>query len=41
MLAESEAIVDELSDDEVARYTAFLERAIELQARHTERVRSL
>lgn len=41
MLAESEALLAELSDEEMSRMTAFLERVIELQARHTERVRSL
>jgi DNA-binding MarR family transcriptional regulator len=41
MLAESPALLDELSDDDVARFTAFLEQVIELQQRHTERVRSL
>ncbi len=41
MLAESEVLVDDLTDAEIERFTEFLERAIELQARHTERVRSL
>jgi len=41
MLAESEALVADLTDAEIERFTGFLERAIELQARHTERVRSL
>ena len=39
MLAESQAIIDELSDEEIARFTEFMNRAIEIQARHTERVR--
>ena len=41
MLAESQAILDDLSDNEVARFTEFMKRAIEIQARHTERVRAL
>jgi DNA-binding MarR family transcriptional regulator len=41
MVAESQAIIDELSDDEIARFTEFMNRAIEIQARHTERVRAL
>jgi DNA-binding MarR family transcriptional regulator len=41
MLAESKAIVDDLSDSELARFTEFMNRAIEIQARHTERVRAL
>jgi hypothetical protein len=41
MLAESQAIIDDLSDSEIARFTEFMNRAIELQARHTERVRAL
>jgi DNA-binding MarR family transcriptional regulator len=41
MLAESQAIIDELSDSEIARFTEFMNRAIEIQARHTQRVRAL
>lgn len=41
MIAESQAIIDELSDSEIARFTEFMNRAIEIQARHTERVRGL
>ena len=41
MLAESQAIIDDLSDEEITRFTEFMNRVIELQARHTERVRQL
>jgi DNA-binding MarR family transcriptional regulator len=41
LVAESQAIIDELSDSEIARFTDFMNRAIELQSRHTERVRAL
>ena len=41
MLAESQAIIDDLSDEEITRFTEFMNRVIELQARHTERVRKL
>ena len=41
MIAESQAMIDELSDSEIARFTDFMNRAIEVQARHTERVRNL
>ena len=41
LVAESQAIIDDLSDSEIARFTEFMNRAIELQARHTERVRKL
>jgi DNA-binding MarR family transcriptional regulator len=41
MLKESQAIVDDLTDAELERFTEFLNRAIEIQARHTERVRAL
>lgn len=41
LVAESQAIIDDLSDREIARFTEFMNRAIELQARHTERVRAL
>ena len=39
MLAESQTIVDDLSDDEIARFTNFMNRAIEILGRHTERIR--
>jgi len=41
MVEESQSIIDELSDREIERFTEFLQRAMEIQARHTERVRSL
>ncbi|HEX5782879.1 MAG TPA: MarR family transcriptional regulator [Solirubrobacteraceae bacterium] len=41
MVAESQAIIDDLSDHELARFTEFMHRAMEIQARHTERVRRL
>jgi DNA-binding MarR family transcriptional regulator len=41
LVQESQALIDELSDSEIARFTDFLSRAIELQARHTGRVRAL
>ena len=41
MLAESGPIVADLSDREITRFTEFMNRVIELQARHTERVRQL
>jgi DNA-binding MarR family transcriptional regulator len=41
MVAESQAIIAELSDSEIARFTDFMNRAIEIQARHTDRVRRL
>jgi DNA-binding MarR family transcriptional regulator len=41
MLQESQALIDVLTDAELERFTGFLNRAIELQARHTERVRAL
>jgi DNA-binding MarR family transcriptional regulator len=41
MLEESQALIDDLTDSEIARFTEFMNRAIELQARHTERVRAL
>jgi hypothetical protein len=41
MVEESMAILDDYGDDELARFTEFLQRAIELQARHVERVRAL
>jgi DNA-binding MarR family transcriptional regulator len=41
MLKESQAILDDLTDAEIERFTEFLQRVIELQQRHTERVRAL
>jgi DNA-binding MarR family transcriptional regulator len=41
MLAESQAILDDLTDREIERFTEFLQRVIELQAKHTDRVRAL
>jgi DNA-binding MarR family transcriptional regulator len=41
MLGESRALIDDLSDSEITRFTEFMNRVIELQARHTERVRAL
>ena len=41
LVAESQAIIDDLTDEEIARFTEFMNRAIELQARHVERVRNL
>ena len=41
LLAESQPIVDDLTDSEITRFTEFMNRVIELQARHTERVRAL
>lgn len=41
MVDDSMAILDDYSDEELERFTEFLRRAIELQARHVERVRAL
>jgi|SoiMethySBSTD1v2_1073268.scaffolds.fasta_scaffold3012613_2 DNA-binding MarR family transcriptional regulator len=41
LLAESQPIVDDLTDSEITRFTEFMNRVIELQTRHTERVRAL
>jgi DNA-binding MarR family transcriptional regulator len=41
LLAESRPIIEELTDAEITRFTEFMNRVIELQARHTERVRAL
>jgi DNA-binding MarR family transcriptional regulator len=41
MVAESQALIAALTDAELERFTEFLHGAIELQARHTERVRGL
>jgi DNA-binding MarR family transcriptional regulator len=41
MLAESQPIVGDLTDSEITRFTEFMNRVIELQTRHTERIRAL
>jgi DNA-binding MarR family transcriptional regulator len=41
LLEESQPILDDLTDVEIERFTEFLRRVIELQQRHTERVREL
>jgi DNA-binding MarR family transcriptional regulator len=41
MLEEGQAIRDDFTDVELVRFTEFLQRVIELQQRHTERVRGL
>ena len=41
VVRESQALIDDLTDEEIARFTDFMHRAIALQARHTERVRAL
>jgi DNA-binding MarR family transcriptional regulator len=41
LVQESQALIDDLTDAELERFTGFLNRAIELQARHTARVRAL
>jgi DNA-binding MarR family transcriptional regulator len=38
-LEESQAILDDYSTEELARFTEFLQRVIDVQARHTERIR--
>jgi DNA-binding MarR family transcriptional regulator len=38
---ESQAILDDYSTEELERFTAFLRRVIEVQAKHTERIREL
>ena len=40
-ITESQAILDDYSTEELERFTRFLERVIEVQAKHTERVRNL
>jgi DNA-binding MarR family transcriptional regulator len=40
-IAESQAILDDYSTEELERFTAFLRRVIEVQAKHTERIRAL
>jgi DNA-binding MarR family transcriptional regulator len=40
-LAESQAILDDYSTDELERFTEFLRRVIEVQGKHTERIREL
>jgi DNA-binding MarR family transcriptional regulator len=41
MLYESQAIIADYSDTELERFTDFLHRAIELQSKHVDRLRSL
>ena len=41
MLEEGAAILDDFTGEELERFTEFLQRVIELQQRHTERVRAL
>jgi DNA-binding MarR family transcriptional regulator len=38
-LEESQAILDDYSTEELARFTAFLQRVIDVQAKHTDRIR--
>ena len=40
-LEESQAIVDDYSTEELERFTEFIQRVIDVQARHTERIREL
>jgi len=40
-ISESQAILDDYSTEELERFTAFLRRVIEVQAKHTERIREL
>jgi DNA-binding MarR family transcriptional regulator len=40
-LAESQSILDDYSTDELERFTEFLRRVIEVQGKHTERIREL
>ena len=40
-LEESQAIVDDYSTEELERFTEFIQRVIDVQAKHTERIRSL
>jgi DNA-binding MarR family transcriptional regulator len=40
-LDESSKIVDDYSTEELERFTEFLERVIEVQGRHTERIRQM
>ena len=40
-IAESQAILDGYSTDELERFTEFLKQVIEVQAKHTERIREL
>jgi DNA-binding MarR family transcriptional regulator len=41
MVDDSMAILADYSDEELERFTEFLQRAIDLQSRHVERVRAL
>ena len=40
-ISESQAILDDYSTEELERFATFLRRVIEVQARHTERIREL
>jgi DNA-binding MarR family transcriptional regulator len=40
-IAESQEILDDYSTEELERFTAFLRRVIEVQGKHTERIREL
>ncbi|HEX5618718.1 MAG TPA: MarR family transcriptional regulator [Solirubrobacteraceae bacterium] len=40
-LDESQAILDDYSTEELERFTEFIQRVIDVQSRHTERIRSL
>ena len=40
-LEESQAIVDDYSTEELERFTEFIQRVIDVQAKHTERIRGL
>jgi DNA-binding MarR family transcriptional regulator len=40
-LEESSAILDDYSTEELERFTAFIQRVIDVQAKHTERIREL
>jgi DNA-binding MarR family transcriptional regulator len=39
-LQESQAILDDYSTEELARFTDFLQRVIDVQGKHTDRIRS-
>jgi DNA-binding MarR family transcriptional regulator len=39
-LEESQAILDDYSTEELARFTDFLQRVIDVQGKHTDRIRS-
>jgi DNA-binding MarR family transcriptional regulator len=40
-ISESQAILDDYSTEELERFTAFLRRVIDVQAKHTERIREM